>query len=55
MSLAGLKSQGANSMLESIANGMGYYFIGKGTFMIAMVFQLRAAMLRLLEKKPLQS
>lgn len=51
LSLAGLKAQGVNSMLESIANGMGYYFIGKGTYMIAMVFQLRTAIANLLDKK----
>jgi hypothetical protein len=48
--LAGLKAQGANSLLESIANGMGYYFIGKGLYMISMVFQLKAAVENLIAK-----
>lgn len=46
LSLAFLKAQGENSMIESIANGMGYYFIGKGTYMIAMVVELRATVQR---------
>jgi ethanolamine utilization microcompartment shell protein EutL len=50
ISLAGLKAQGTNSMLESIANGMGFYFVGKGTYMIAMVFQLRSAIANLMKK-----
>jgi len=50
ISLAGLKAQGSNSMLESIANGMGFYFVGKGTYMIAMVFQLRTAVANLMKK-----
>ena len=44
LSLAGLKSQGDNNMLEAIANGMGYYFIGKGIFMIAVSLNFREAL-----------
>lgn len=50
LSLVGLKAQGANSMIESIANGMGYYFIGKGMYMIAMVIQFRTAIQKLFTK-----
>lgn len=48
--LIGLKAAGANSMIESIANGMGYYFVGKGVFMIAIVLQFRTALQRLFNK-----
>ncbi len=50
LSLVGLKAAGANSMIESIANGMGWYFIGKGLFMMATPFEIRGAVSRLLEK-----
>ena len=50
LSLVGLKAAGANSMIESIANGMGYYFIGKGMYMIAMVMQFRTAIQKLFAK-----
>jgi hypothetical protein len=50
LSLVGLKAAGANSMIESIANGMGYYFIGKGIYMIAMVLQFRTAVQKLFNK-----
>ena len=50
LSLVGLKAAGANSMIESIANGMGYYFIGKGIYMIAMVLQFRTAVQKLFDK-----
>jgi uncharacterized membrane protein len=50
LSLVGLKAQGANSMIESIANGMGYYFIGKGVYMISMVMQFRTAIQKLFQK-----
>jgi hypothetical protein len=50
LTLVGLKAQGANSMIESIANGMGYYFIGKGMYMIAMVMQFRTAVQKLFQK-----
>ena len=43
IALAGLKARGSDSMMEAIANGMGYYFIGKGTFMIAVSLNLREA------------
>lgn len=41
--LAGLTARGENSMMEAIANGIGYYCIGKGIFMIAMTLNLREA------------
>jgi hypothetical protein len=50
LSLVGLKAAGANSMIESIANGMGYYFIGKGIYMIAIVLQFRTAVQKLFNK-----
>jgi len=49
--LAGLKARGADSMIEAIANGIGYYFIGKGIFMISMVSQFRAAIHKLVGKQ----
>lgn len=50
LSLVGLKAAGANSMIESIANGMGWYFIGKGLFMMSTPFQVRGAIDRLLSR-----
>lgn len=50
LSLVGLKAAGENSMIESIANGMGWYFIGKGLFMMATPFQVRGAIDRLLSR-----
>ena len=41
--LAGLQAAGENSMLEAIANGIGWYCIGKGLFMIAVPFNLKDA------------
>lgn len=50
VSLVQLKSAGENSMIEAIAHGMGYYFIGKGLFMMAIPFQVRGAVERLFSK-----
>lgn len=50
LGLVVLKAQGENSMIQSIANGMGYYFIGKGTYMIAMTIQFRIAVQKLLDR-----
>ena len=44
LSLATLRAQDSDSMIESIANGMGYYFIGKGIFMIAMTLNFQDAL-----------
>ena len=41
--LASLDAASSNSMFEAIANGMGWYCIGKGIFMMASPFQLRGA------------
>ena len=41
--LAGLRAASDNSMLQSIANGMGLYMIGKGMFMIAITMNFKAA------------
>jgi hypothetical protein len=54
ISLAWLKAESENSMIESIANGMGYYFIGKGIYMIAMVLELRATVQRFFSQQDLQ-
>ena len=43
LSLAFLRASGENSLLEAIANGIGWYCIGKGIFMIASLFQLKGA------------
>lgn len=51
ITLATLKAQGDASLLEALANGIGFYCIGKGIYMIAMVFQLREAEKSLLSKK----
>ena len=32
--LVGLQAKGEASMIQAIANGMGYYFIGKGFFVL---------------------
>lgn len=50
LSLVGLKAASENNMLQSIANGMGWYFIGKGLFMMAIPFQVRGAVARLFSK-----
>lgn len=50
MQLAGLKAEGANSLLEAIANGLGLYCMGKGVFMIAISLNLRAAIAALRER-----
>jgi len=42
--LVGLKAQGENNMLEAIANGIGYYCLGKGIFMIAISINVREAL-----------
>jgi hypothetical protein len=39
ISLVALKAAGENSMIEAIAHGMGWYFIAKGLFMMAIPFQ----------------
>lgn len=44
LSLAGLRAQGDNSMIQAIGNGIGYYFIGKGIFMIAISINFREAL-----------
>ena len=44
ISLAGLRAADSNSMIGSIANGMGWYFIGKGIFMIAMAINFQDAL-----------
>lgn len=43
LNLALLKAAGDNSLPEAIANGIGWYCIGKGIFMIASPFQLKGA------------
>jgi hypothetical protein len=50
VNLVMLKSAGENSMIEAIANGMGLYFIAKGTFMMAIPFQVRGAVAHLFSK-----
>ena len=51
LNLAGLQAQGDNSIIQSIANGMGYYFIGKGIFMIAISINLQSAIEALFRKE----
>ena len=41
--LANLTAASSNNMLQAIANGVGWYCIGKGIFMMASPFQLRGA------------
>lgn len=43
LSLASLNAAGENSIPEAIANGVGWYCIGKGIFMIASTFQIKSA------------
>lgn len=48
--LATLQAAGANSLAEAIANGIGWYCIGKGIFMIAIPFQLKGAVIQLVRR-----
>lgn len=50
ISLAGLRAASENNLLAAIANGIGWYCIGKGIFMIAIPFQAKGAVLRLLRR-----
>jgi hypothetical protein len=50
LSLAFVKAAGENSMLQLIANGMGWYFVGKGLFMMGAAFQLKGAVNHLFSK-----
>lgn len=50
-SLIGLKAASDNSMLESIANGIGWYCLGKGIFMIAAPLHAREAFFKLIGQK----
>ena len=43
ITLVGLKAASENSLIEAIAHGIGIYCIGKGTFMIAAVTNIKAA------------
>lgn len=50
ISLAGLRAASENNLLAAIANGIGWYCIGKGIFMIAMAFQVKEGVLRLIRR-----
>lgn len=50
ISLAGLRAASENNLFAAIANGIGWYCIGKGIFMVAVPFQAKGAVLRLLRK-----
>ena len=50
ISLAGLRAASENNLFAAIANGIGWYCIGKGVFMIAIAFQAKGAVLRLLRR-----
>lgn len=50
VSLASLRAASDNSLFEAIANGIGWYCIGKGIFMMAIPFQAKGAIARLLKK-----
>ena len=50
VNLVMLKAVGENSMIEAIAHGMGFYFMGKGLFMMSIPFQARGAIERLFSK-----
>ena len=43
LSLALLTAAGENSLPQAIANGIGWYCIGKGVFMIASTYQFKGA------------
>lgn len=43
INLAGLRAADSDSIIGAIANGMGWYFIGKGIFMIAMAINFKDA------------
>jgi hypothetical protein len=50
ISLVVIEAAGQNSLLEAIAHGMGWYFIGKGLFMTAVAFQVKSAVNHLFSK-----
>lgn len=50
ISLAGLRAASENNLFAAIANGIGWYCIGKGIFMLAIPFQAKGAVLRLLRR-----
>lgn len=50
-SLIGLKAASENSMIQSIANGIGWYCLGKGIFMIAAPLHARGAFFKLIGQK----
>jgi len=39
--LAGAKSRGADSMVEILANGIGWYFMARGIYMISTAMQAK--------------
>ena len=51
LSLIGLKAASNNNMLQSIANSIGWYCLGKGIFMIAAPVHARGAFLKLIGRK----
>jgi hypothetical protein len=37
--LASIQSAASNSLISTIANGMGWYYIARGLYMISMLYQ----------------
>ena len=48
LDLALLRAAGENNLIQALANGIGYYCIGKGLFMISTVINFKAAVNELL-------
>ncbi len=48
LSLIGLRAASDSNLLQGIANGIGWYCLGKGIFMLAVPFQARGAIFKLL-------
>lgn len=48
LSLISIKAASDNNLFQAIANGIGWYCLGKGIFMLAAAFQARGAIFKLL-------
>jgi hypothetical protein len=51
LNLLFLKAAGENSLTEAIAHGIGWYFVGKGIFMMSAPFHLQSAIHWLIKRR----
>ena len=51
LNLLFLKAAGENSLMEAIAHGIGWYFVGKGIFMMTVPFHLQSAIHWLVKRR----